>query len=172
MGKLGGETLALALEADGVPSGQAHIASQLAHGSFVRARALAQADLKALQDDVVTYLSESARCDPLELAPVVERTLGRLNASDRSYFDFLNLFFRDAALNRSLASAADAHIVFENLLTRINRVVQAYPDADFESAMQAVDQSAEYISRGYTPDLVLNALSIRIHQALGPRARN
>jgi hypothetical protein len=36
--------------------------------------------------------------------------------------------------------------------------------------MNAVDQSAEYISLGYTPELVLQALSIRIHQALGKRA--
>lgn len=170
LGKLDSEVISSALELDGVSSEQASIASKLANGSFLRARDLAEQKLSDLQSDVINYLAESARCNPIDLPKTIQRVQERLHSADRSYFDFLNLFFRDAALFRSLPDTAGDHLVFRDLETRISKVVKAYPDADYDSAMNAVDKSAEYISLGYTPDLVLQALSIRIHHALGKRA--
>ncbi|RQV97781.1 DNA polymerase III subunit delta' [bacterium] len=170
LGKLNSEVIASALESDGVPSEQASIASKLADGSFLRARELSTQELSALQTDVIDYLVESARCDALELPKTVQKVQERLYSTDRSYFDFLNLFFRDAALYSALAKDASDKLVFRDLEDRIARVGKAYPEADFDAVMNAVDKSAEYISLGYTPDLVLYALSVRIHQALGRRA--
>jgi DNA polymerase-3 subunit delta' len=169
LGKLDAEVISSALERDGVDPTQAHIAAQLANGSFVRARELATQDLNVLQDDVINYLSESARCNPLELPASIQRVQERLASTDRSYFDFLNLFLRDAALFSALGENADDELVFYKLKPRIAKIAKAFPGADFEAAMTDVDKSAEYISLGYTADLVLHALSIRIHNALGKR---
>lgn len=170
LGKLEANVIASALELDGVPAEQANIASKLANGSFLRARELATQELSELQADVINYLAESARCNPIDLPNTVQKVQERLYSTDRSYFDFLNLFFRDAALYGALQGNSTDNLVFGALEDRIAGVVKAYPHADFDALMNVVDKSAEYISLGYTPDLVLYALSIRIHQALGRRA--
>jgi hypothetical protein len=62
-------------------------------------------------------------------------------------------------------------MTFHELRHRISRVASAYPEADFTLALKAVDTAAARLSAGYTPNLVLTALAICIHRALGSRAR-
>jgi DNA polymerase-3 subunit delta' len=169
-GKLDTATISTALTLDGADSGRASIAASLSNGNFVRARELVDEDLQELQSDVINFMAESARCNPLDLPDTVARVRERLLAADRSYFDFLNLFLRDAALYCAVDEAARERLIFRGLEKRISNVVKAYPDADYETAMHAVDESADYISLGYSADFVLYALAIRIHNALGKRA--
>jgi len=169
VGRLESGVITDALVSEGIDPKQAEVAAKLANGNYVRARDLAARDLLELQSDVINFLAESARCNPLDLPDAVGRALEQIEATDRSYFDFLGLFLRDAALCGTLPDLDSQHVVFSGLRGRIQRVASSYPGADFQRAIAAVDQSAAYVALGYTPELVLTALAIRIHAALGTR---
>ena len=157
-----------ALIADGIPAEQAELAARLSGGSYVHARELAGPDIQKLQESVVNFLRQSAICDPLELQQAGNALIEIKNMPEFAGFEMLGLFLRDAAMFRAVSNSGQKRpLTFAQLEDKINGIVTAYPHADFEKAIRAVDESTTYLARGYTKEMILYALAIRLNWALG-----
>ena len=157
-----------ALIADGTPSDQAELAAQLSGGSFVHARELAGPDIESVQNNVVTFLRQAAICDPLELPQAAADLLDNKSLPEFTGLEMMGLFLRDAAVFRAVSDTdRKRRLTFGNLEDKIHGIITAYPHADFERAIRAVDESTDHLARGYTKDMVLYALAIRLNEALG-----
>jgi DNA polymerase-3 subunit delta' len=163
------DEIATGLVEDGVPDDRAQTAAALAGGSFVRARELAGSDLTELQNHVLDFLRSAALCDPIELPAAVAGLTEFSKLPEGTPLEMLGLFLRDVAISRTGAGHESA-LVFKGFEQAITRLVAAYPDADFDAAARAADQSADYLARGYSQEYVFYSLAIRLHDALGPRA--
>jgi hypothetical protein len=91
---------------------------------------------------------------------------------DFTGLEMLGLFLRDTAMLRlSAGQASQSRLAFGNLEDKVQAVISAYPQANFEEAVRAVDESVVYLTKGYTKDLILHALAIRLNRALGTLVR-
>jgi DNA polymerase-3 subunit delta' len=169
---LSGEEIRGALVAAGVTGPQAELAAAMSGGSLSHARELSRDDLGDFQQRVLAFLRAAAVCDPLELPRASAALLDDKRMPEQTALELIGLFLRDVALSRTDGDRGERPITFRGFEDRIDAILAAYPEADFDAAARAVDVSSEYIARGYTRDLVMYALAIRLHEALGPRARS
>ncbi len=152
---------------------QAELAARLSGGSYVHARELAGPDIERVQTNVVSFLRGAAICDPMELPQAAVNLLDTGTLPEHAGLEMLGLFLRDAAVFRATANGDGGQkLAFGNLQDKIRGVITAYPEADFEQAICAVDESTDHLSRGYTKEMVLYALAIRLNWALGSLVRS
>ena len=161
-----------ALRAQGAPDGEAELAARLSGGSFNHARDLAGPDIEKVQENVLEFLRTTWKCNPLDLPKGMEALLETNSLPDYTGLEMLGLLLRDAAMLRTSATAAtQKRLAFGNREDKVQAVMTAYPDANFEEAVHAVDQSVDYLTHGYTKEMILYALAIRLYRALGTLAR-
>ena len=146
--------------------------SRLAGGSLRRALELSGMDWNALQSMVVDYMANCARLDPMAL----EDDYVKLLSDDFSGLSVtlctLQLFLRDVAFLKAARQAQKdpkSLMVLQGMRKRAEDLLNVFPEADLENAVQAVQAARDYLERGYTPNSVLTALSFRLYHALGPR---
>ena len=169
---LSSEEVAGALIAAGMNGPQAELAAAMSGGSLSHARELSQDNLEDLQQRVIAFLRAAAVCDSMELRKVTAALLDSDRLTEQTALEFIGLLLRDVALSRSASGTARRPVTFRGFEDRIDAILLAYPEADFDAAARAVDVSADYLGRGYTRDFVMYALAIRLHEALGPRAKS
>jgi DNA polymerase-3 subunit delta' len=169
---LSGEEVAGALAEAGVTGSQAELAAAMSGGSLSHARELSQDDLGDFQQRVLAFLRAAAVCDPLELPKTAAALLDNKRLPEQTALELIRLFLRDVALSRTTGDTGRRPVTFRGFEDRIDAILASYPEADFDAAARAVDVSAEYLTRGYTRDYVAYALAIRLHEALGPRAKS
>jgi DNA polymerase-3 subunit delta' len=158
-----------ALLMDNIPREQAELAARMSGGSIVHGRELADPEIETVQNSVLEFLRKAAFCDPHELPLAAEGLLHSDQLPEFAGLEMLALFLRDAAAFRAVSESGRAHqLTFGNLQDKIHGVISAYPHADFEQAVKAVDESTTYLTRGYTKDMILYSLAIRLNKALGP----
>lgn len=169
---LSSEEVADALVKSGVAGPQAELAAAMSGGSLSHARELSRDNLEDLQRRVIAFLRAAAVCDPVELRKVTATLLDSDQMPEQTALEFIGLLLRDVALSRIARNAARHPVTFRGFEDRIDAILLAYPEADFDAAARAVDVSADYLARGYTRDFVMFALAIRLHEALGPRTKS
>jgi DNA polymerase-3 subunit delta' len=169
---LSSEEIAGALVNAGVAAPQAELAAAMSGGSLSHARELSRDNLEDLQQRVIAFLRAAAVCDPLDLPKVTAALLDNERLTEQTALEFIGLLLRDVALSRAAESVARRPVTFRGFEDRIEAILLAYPEADFDAAARAVDVAADYLARGYTRDFVMYALAIRLHEALGPRAKS
>jgi DNA polymerase III subunit delta' len=169
MNRLARSEIAEALIGSGVTAEAAKIAAALAGGSFAHARELAAGGVQDLQNRVIAFLRAAAICDPLELTDASTKLMETGKLPEQSGLELLSIFLRDVALWHASQDGSD-RLPFRDFQTHIVRLLSSFPHADFEAAVSAVDESARYLTKGYTQEFVLYALAIRLHDALGERA--
>ncbi len=156
-----------ALIAGGISPERADAAAALCGGRLVRAREMAGSDLPKLQEHVIAYLRAAAKCDPAMIMDTTSKLMDMGDQPGETALEMLGLFLRDVSISRAGNEAATI-LTFAEFTEPMARLLNSYPAADFETAARLVDQSANYLTRGYTQDLVMYALAIRLHAALGP----
>ncbi len=164
------EEIATALVLERVSRERAETAAALSSGSFAHARELAGSNLETMQNHVMEYLRAAAMCDPLKLPSVTESLLETGKLPESTALELLALFLRDVAIRRATGASSSFPITYRNFEEPIKALLASYPQADLDEAAKAVDQSARYLTRGYTQDFVLYALAIRLNAAFGPRS--
>jgi DNA polymerase-3 subunit delta' len=169
MAPLPREEIISALTAEKVPAERAETAAALSSGSFSHARELSGSDLETMQSHVIDYLRAAAVCDPLKLPSVTDALLETGKLPESTALELLGLFLRDVAIRRATNGPSSFPITFRNFEDPIKALLASYPAADLDEAARAVDQYADYLSRGYTQDFVLYSLAISLNTALGPR---
>jgi DNA polymerase-3 subunit delta' len=163
------EEIHQALLQAGIETPVAELSAGLAGGSVKRALFFASMDTETLEKAAVDFLALSAQLIPDKVHAEVERLLDDPILRDDAFFELLMLFLSDAAHHRGSGTSRLSH--FPSQSARISKLVQAYPSADFTTAAKAVDTAAGRRALGYTPSLVLTAMVIELHRALGPRLR-
>lgn len=163
------EEVCNALLQSGIEKSAAELSAGLAGGSIKRALFFASLDTETLEKAAVDFLALSAQLVPDKVHAEVERLLDDPILRDDAFFELLMLFLSDAANHNVKGASKLSH--FPSQAARIAKLVQAYPSADFSSAAKAVDAAAGRRAIGYTPSLVLTAMVIELHRALGPRLR-
>ncbi|MCC6477065.1 hypothetical protein IT157_08415, partial [bacterium] len=163
------EEVCNALLQSGIEKSAAELSAGLAGGSIKRALFFASLDTETLEKAAVDFLALSAQLVPDKVHAEVERLHDDPILRDDAFFELLMLFLSDAAHHNVKGASKLSH--FPSQAARIAKLVQAYPSADFSSAAKAVDAAAGRRAIGYTPSLVLTAMVIELHRALGPRLR-
>jgi DNA polymerase III subunit delta' len=162
--------ISAALVRDGIEPEKAEAAAALSGGSFSHARELAGSDLTTLQDRVVAFLRKAAICDPMDLPEAAAGLMDAGKLPDETPLELLALFLRDVAVRGARQSSEGTPLMFARFEENMTRLLSSYPQANFAKAVEAVDESASYLAKGYTRDYVLYALAIRLNEALGPRS--
>jgi DNA polymerase-3 subunit delta' len=166
------ETIYDALTAEGIPGPRAELASRLSAGSFNHAVDLSGPDIEKVQENVLVFLRVVSRLNPLDLQDGIDALLETGTLPEHAGLEMLGLFLRDTAMLRlSGRRASKSRLAFGHLEDKVQGVISAYPQANFEEAVRVVDQSVGYLTKGYTKDLILHALAIRLHEALGTLVR-
>jgi DNA polymerase-3 subunit delta' len=166
------ETIYNALIAEGIPGPRAELAARLSGGSFDHAVDLSSPNVEKVQENVIDFLRAVSRCNPLYLQDAAEKLMDTESLPDFTGLEMLGLFLRDTAMLRlSAGQASQSRLAFGNLEDKVQAVISAYPQANFEEAVRAVDESVVYLTKGYTKDLILHALAIRLNRALGTLVR-
>lgn len=160
--------IAAALCALKAPAAAAETAATVAEGSFSRARELLSNDLLKMQGLVIDFLRAAAMRNPRDLAGLSPQLLNSNALPAGTALELLALFLRDAALARAAAHSG-APAAFDGFKSKIAGVLEAFPRADFDAAVRAVDEAAVNLTRAYTADFVMFDLALRLHEALGPR---
>jgi DNA polymerase-3 subunit delta' len=161
-----------ALCSEDIPKERAELAARLSGGSYRHARELSGQEIENVQENVLVFLRKVANCNPLELPEGMEALMSTRNLPEFTGLEMLGQFLRDAAiLGKTPGRAAHNRLAFANREDRVQAFMAAYPKADFEKAVEVVDQSLFYLTRGYTKELVLYALAIQLHRALGIMTR-
>jgi DNA polymerase-3 subunit delta' len=153
----------------------APLVSRLAGGNLRQALELSEMDWNALQDLAVSYLAECARLDPLELEAYHTKLLSSDFGGPPVSLGTLQLFLRDVALIKAARHARQDPqplLVLRSFRKRAEKLLEVFPSADPDRAVQAVQTARDYLDRGYTPSSVLTALSFRLHRALGPQGKS
>lgn len=158
-----------ALMDSGVEARAAELAAALAGGSVRRALAFAEMEAAVLEQAAVEFLAAAAMLAPDKVNEKVTKLLEDTAFLDEAFFELMALFLSDAAAKAT--NVVSAELNFPSQRERIAKLTAAYPQANFVQAMAAVDRAAGSRSAGYTPALVLTALAIELHRALGQRAR-
>ncbi|MBK8130182.1 MAG: hypothetical protein IPK53_15180 [bacterium] len=158
-----------ALVDSGVEARAAELAAALAGGSVRRALAFAEMEAAVLEQAAVEFLAAAAMLAPDKVNEKVTKLLEDTAFLDEAFFELMALFLSDAAAKAT--NVVSAELNFPSQRERIAKLTAAYPQANFVQAMAAVDRAAGSRSAGYTPALVLTALAIELHRALGQRAR-
>lgn len=157
-----------ALVAEDVPGQQAELAARLSGGSFVHARELAGPDIEMVQNHVLAFLRQAATCDPLLLPKAATDLLESGSLPEFAGLEMLGVFLRDAALlQHASPNGRNPQLAFGNLEDNLRGLISSFPRADFAEAVHAVDESTTYLIKGYSKDMILYALAIRLHDALG-----
>jgi len=161
--------LRAALAGAGIETHAAELAAALAGGSVRRALSFAQMDAAVLERTAVEFLATAAVLAPDKVQEQVAKLLDDTAFLDEAFFELMALFLADAAAR---ANGAGAHqLNFPSQRERIGKLTAAYPQADYVKAMSAVDRASTSRTAGFSPALVLTALAIELHRALGMRAR-
>lgn len=172
MAPLSSEEIRGALIEEGTPAPQAKLASHLSGGSFNHALELSGPDVEKVQENVLAFLRAAARCNPMDLPKASAELLETGSLPDLAGLEMLGLLLRDAALLQVNAAAVNQkRLVFGNLEGKVQGVISAFPHAHFDEAVRAVDESVDYLTRGYTKEMILYALAVRLNEALGTQAR-
>lgn len=159
----------LALTQAGIGERAAELSAALSGGNVRRAIGFAEMEPEILEQAAVDFLATSAVLAPEKVQEQVEKLLEDINFLDDAFFELMTLFLSDAAACAAQVRNNEPH--FPSQQTRIAKLSAAYPQANFGRAIEAVDRAASSRTAGYTPSLVLTAMAIELHRALGPRAR-
>jgi DNA polymerase III delta' subunit len=168
-GPLSREEIRASLMANDVAPEKADAAAALCGGRLLHARAMAGGDLLKLQNNVREYLRAAAVCEPAKIIETSAALMETGNLPGDTPLELLGLFLRDAAVIRA-GDAAVSSLTFASFEESLERLLSSYPEADLATAAAHADQAAEYLVKGYTQDLVLCALAIKLHEAFGPLA--
>lgn len=158
-----------ALRGAGIAERAAELAAALSGGNIRRALAFAEMEPEVLEQAAVEFLAMSAVLAPEKVQEQVQKMLENMNFLDDAFFELMTLFLSDAAACSARLAQNEPH--FPSQANRIQKLSAAYPQANFGKAIEAVDRAASARTAGYTPALVLTAMAIELHRALGPRAR-
>ncbi len=157
----------------------APLISQLSGGSLRQALELTQMDWNALQELVVNFLAACANRNPIELAAIFKELLPDDYSNDYGEVHLtlgtLQLFLRDVATlqtARRAGKSTSLQLILSSVKDRAEKLLDAFPDANSELALRAVQTARDHLDRLYTPINILTKLSYQLSHALGRKRKS
>lgn len=162
------EDIASVLIMNGKGADEARATALLSGGSMTRARRFASANVATMQDRAIAFLRCAATIDATELseraAELSDTDLLPANAG----LELLAILMRDIAALR--ADGSESALTFSSHRDTLRRLLQSYPFANLDVAVQAIDKAAADLESNLTPDWVYYCMATNLYRSLGPRA--
>ena len=150
----------------GMENIQAGIIARISGGDMSLQSELAENSTDLLEK-MYHILNASFSSDPKnweKSIDIVSRMKMSSTAKLEQLFKCIGLFIRDLLYYASTMN--DADIVFKNQVGKINKIVNSYPNADWQQCLNQVELTQEYIKRnGYVP-LVITNLIMDLQQSI------
>jgi hypothetical protein len=121
----------------------------------------------------VDFLRAAWKCDPLELPKVIELLMDTGELPDGAGLELLEVFLRDVSVFKCGASGGEGgfRLSFHRFSEPMTKLITSVPQADFEGAVRVVEEARGRLAKGYTRDLTLIVMAIRLKETLGQRSK-
>lgn len=137
--------------------------SRLSNGDFGFALSLTQKNLQDLEGQVLDFIRAVMQGRAIIINEQVHN-LQEMSDLERTRFLLLiQLWFQDA--NRWAETESEERLIFRQMLDKIQRFVEYYPNMNYQSAQILLDSSVDYVERNVYPRLALFSLIVQLHQA-------
>ena len=148
------------IENHNIEQKKARLTSRVASGSYRRAIELLDENLQEKQNQSLEFFRKSVQSEFTQIKYVDEvlKTCQRDLKQIKDLLSLLLIWFRDALVFRETDEPNQELLIYAGAFETLNNFTQKFPDADLQSAVNAIEESLEQISRNVQINLILIVL--------------
>ncbi len=139
---------------------KARLTSRLASGSYRRAVELLDENLQEMQNQSLEFFRKSVQSEFAQILYVDEllKTFQRDLKKVKDLLSLLLIWFRDASVFREISEPNQELLIYAEAFETLNNFTQKFPNADLQSAVNAIEESLEQMNRNVQINLILIVL--------------
>ena len=148
------------IENHNIEQEKARLTSRVASGSYRRAIELLDENLQEMQNQSLEFFRKSVQSEFTQILYVDEvlKTCQRDLKKIKDLLSLLLIWFRDALVFRETDEPNQELLIYAGAFETLNNFTQKFPDADLQSAVNAIEESLEQMSRNVQINLILIVL--------------
>jgi len=148
------------IENHNIEQEKARLTSRVASGSYRRAIELLDENLQEMQNQSLEFFRKSVQSEFTQILYVDEvlKTCQRDLKKIKDLLSLLLIWFRDALVFRETDEPNQDLLVYAGAFETLDNFTQKFPDADLQSAVTAIEESLEQMSRNVQINLILIVL--------------
>lgn len=148
---------------ENVDEEKSNIIARLANGNYRRALEMINTDFFEKRSQLVNFLVLVLTSDTLKISQEVERIVKSSSKPEiEQFFLMLNVWFRDV---KTMQEGAD-NIINTDLLSRLTKFLNRYPNGDFHRVITAIEKSISLIQKNVYIPLVFFRFIVTIRNIL------
>ncbi|MDI6779327.1 MAG: DNA polymerase III subunit delta' [Bacteroidota bacterium] len=148
---------------ENVDEEKSNIIARLANGNYRRALEMINTDFFEKRSQLVNFLVLVLTSDTLKISQEVERIVKSSSKPEiEQFFLMLNVWFRDV---KTMQEGAD-NIINTDLLSRLTKFLNRYPNGDFHRIITAIEKSISLIQKNVYIPLVFFRFIVTIRNIL------
>jgi len=139
---------------------KSRLTSRLASGSYRRAVELLDENIQEMQNQSLEFFRKSVQSEFIQILYVDEllKTFQRDLKKVKDLLSLLLIWFRDALVFRETGAPNQELLIYAEALETLNNFTQKFPNADLQSAVNAIEESLEQMNRNVQINLILIVL--------------
>ncbi len=148
------------IENHNIEQEKARLTSRVASGSYRRAIELLDENLQEMQNQSLEFFRKSVQSEFTQILYVDEvlKTCQRDLKKIKDLLSLLLIWFRDALVFRETDQPNQELLIYAGAFETLSNFTQKFPDADLQSAVNAIEESLEQMSRNVQINLILIVL--------------